>query len=250
MVEFLGIGGANTRGMGRLRIFKSEELEMNWTNLDMQCAAAAERIFEGLGQPKKQEIVALCTSSGTVLAENGLYACFLYLWTKGTPIQDTLRKASRESAYALLSEVFREPLAQRGEPDKSSMLSGIRKLSEDLPQLLLAKSWYSTFDVYPLSCQRPIRPRQHSMNHSWAAYHVILRRNPKFASDGIVWVSFGGPGITCLLECFGASLCRGWLKDLKKEVGARKCMARMPSFWLQICVLLLFFHSVSSQIRC
>jgi len=116
---------------------------MKWNNLDLRCAETAEKIVGHLQNakkpPKRQEVNKSCTDAGAVLSEHGLYACFLYLWTDKTQVQIQIRSEIRRSEYAMLAEVFKDTLQILDATDKAKVLGGIRKLSEDLNSLMLAK---------------------------------------------------------------------------------------------------------------
>lgn len=122
---------------------------MNWNNLDLKCAIAAEAIFDQLRAAiisvgkspgvKKQDIEKLCTDSGAVLSEHGLYACFLYLWSKVESKTHDPYAAVLRSSHALLKQVFALPDFPKNATEKNAMLSDIRKISENLDSLFLAK---------------------------------------------------------------------------------------------------------------
>jgi hypothetical protein len=57
---------------------------MTWQNLDLDCAVAASGIVEKQRAKRtaKQDMESLLTNAAAVLADNGPYALFLYLWSR------------------------------------------------------------------------------------------------------------------------------------------------------------------------
>jgi len=109
---------------------------MSWRNLDLESAAAAGRIVSALGKVKKQELEGLCTSAGTVLAENGPYAMFLYLWSRSRDKGDRTSEALRKELY---SHVCQAVQWNAGSNSGEAMLQSLAKMSEDFNRLLLMR---------------------------------------------------------------------------------------------------------------
>ncbi len=109
---------------------------MESRNLDLDCALAGGRIGRQFrSDVKKQDLEGLYTSSAAVLAENGPYAMFLYLWSrrdKNKGISETLR----EGLYLHVCQaVGWNPGSAAGQP----MLESVARLSEDFNRLLLVR---------------------------------------------------------------------------------------------------------------
>ena len=108
---------------------------MNWVNLDLECSLAANQAATGT----KQVVEKLATDAAAVLAENGLYAMFLYLWTrKPTEVQAVAKSVQREAVKLLRAHAG---LAPGGDPERDwkQVMSGVADLSKDLGGLLLAR---------------------------------------------------------------------------------------------------------------
>jgi hypothetical protein len=124
---------------------------MKWTNLDLRCAETAEDIFRKAGPKKKQDVNKVCIDAGSVLSGQGLYACYLFLWTKVPKEQELLRAELRQGSFSLLVRTFPGLIPPTSGPvlaDKAKTLEGIRKLSEDLDSLLLAQRLTSQVLTY------------------------------------------------------------------------------------------------------
>lgn len=120
---------------------------MQWTNLDMECARAAEAALGRVPTAEKQELEKLCADAASVSVENGPYALFLFLQLKGS--KDREKKERERSANAILQAA--DQLVRRfvlGKPAPEGPLSDapidailqrMADLSADLNRLLLAK---------------------------------------------------------------------------------------------------------------
>ena len=106
-------------------------------NLDLACAKAGKTIAE---QPPKG-LKNLITSALAVLEEQGVYALFLYLKAHGKDIGKTVS----EKLHDFLKKTpQRSPLLE----DEVDILSALRKLGEDLDNLLLARDLLRQTLVY------------------------------------------------------------------------------------------------------
>jgi hypothetical protein len=108
-------------------------------DLDLACArvAAAVRALENVED--------LSTAAAAVLAQNGPYACFLYLSTQ------MKRQKQREAAEAIHSAAFGLLRDQFGLPDLTEprqIQDELAALSADLEKLLLAKALLAHMLMY------------------------------------------------------------------------------------------------------
>jgi len=108
-------------------------------NLDLACAKAGKDIADR--QSKEKELENLITSALAVLEEQGVYALFLYLKAHGKDIGKTVS----EKLHDFLKKTpQRSPLLE----DEVDILSALRKLGEDLDNLLLASDLLRQTLVY------------------------------------------------------------------------------------------------------
>lgn len=106
-------------------------------NLDLACARAGQAIAE---KPSK-ELEKLVTSALAVLEEQGVYALFLFLKTRGGKAAPTIEQKVREF---LKTTPQRAPLLS-GDGDVFALL---QSMSEDLDKLLLARDLLRQALVY------------------------------------------------------------------------------------------------------
>lgn len=106
-------------------------------NLDLACARAGQAIAE---EPSK-ELEKLVTSALAVLEEQGVYALFLFLKTRGGKAAPTIEQKVREF---LKTTPQRAPLLS-GDGDVFALL---QSMSEDLDKLLLARDLIRQALVY------------------------------------------------------------------------------------------------------
>jgi len=120
-------------------------------NLDLECAKAANAIAAELGKDKDaaQELEKLATAGGAVLAENGPYAFYLYLWSRSkrrqkkqdgseervrfTPAEKIAEETYRVVAMALALGPVPKPWSWE------STLAKMQEVGGNLERLLLAK---------------------------------------------------------------------------------------------------------------
>ena len=106
-------------------------------NLDLACARTGQAIAE---KPSK-ELEKLVTSALAVLEEQGVYALFLFLKTRGGKAALTIEQKVREF---LKTTPQRAPLLS-GDGDVFALL---QSMSEDLDKLLLARDLLRQTLVY------------------------------------------------------------------------------------------------------
>ena len=106
-------------------------------NLDLACARTGQAIAE---KPSK-ELEKLVTSALAVLEEQGVYALFLFLKTRGGKAAPTIEQKVREF---LKTTPQRAPLLS-GDGD---VFASLQSMSEDLDKLLLASDLLSQALVY------------------------------------------------------------------------------------------------------
>ena len=106
-------------------------------NLDLACARMGQAIAE---KPSK-ELEKLVTSALAVLEEQGVYALFLFLETRGGKAAPTIEQKVREF---LKTTPQRAPLLS-GDGDVFALL---QSMSEDLDKLLLARDLLRQALVY------------------------------------------------------------------------------------------------------
>lgn len=106
-------------------------------NLDLACARTGQAIAE---KPSK-ELEKLVTSALAVLEEQGVYALFLFLKTRGGKAAPTIEQKVREF---LKTTPQRAPLLS-GDGDVFALL---QSMSEDLDKLLLARDLIRQALVY------------------------------------------------------------------------------------------------------
>ena len=106
-------------------------------NLDLACARTGQAIAE---KPSK-ELEKLVTSALAVLEEQGVYALFLFLKTRGGKAAPTIEQKVREF---LKMTPQRAPLLS-GDGDVFALL---QSMSEDLDKLLLARDLLRQALVY------------------------------------------------------------------------------------------------------
>ena len=106
-------------------------------NLDLACARTGQAIAE---KPSK-ELEKLVTSALAVLEEQGVYALFLFLKTRGGKAAPTIEQKVREF---LKTTPQRAPLLS-GNGDVFALL---QSMSEDLDKLLLARDLLRQALVY------------------------------------------------------------------------------------------------------
>ena len=105
-------------------------------NLDLACARTGQAIAE---KPSK-ELEKLVTSALAVLEEQGVYALFLFLMTRGGKAAPTIV----QEAHKLLRE--RAPLlSDNGNGD---IFKSLQSMSKDLDELLLARDLLRQALVY------------------------------------------------------------------------------------------------------
>ena len=108
-------------------------------NLDLACARTGQAIAE---KPSK-ELEKLVTSALAVLEEQGVYALFLFLKTRGGDAAKTIE----QKACELLRETPRRAplLSDNGNGD---IFKSLQSMSEDLDELLLARDLLRQALVY------------------------------------------------------------------------------------------------------
>ena len=108
-------------------------------NLDLACAKTGQAIAE---KPSK-ELEKLVTSALAVLEEQGVYALFLFLETRGGKAAPTIV----QEAHKLLRETLRRAplLSDNGNGD---IFKSLQSMSEDLDELLLARDLLRQALVY------------------------------------------------------------------------------------------------------
>lgn len=106
-------------------------------NLDLACARTGQAIAE---KPSK-ELEKLVTSALAVLEEQGVYALFLFLKTRGGKAAPTIEQKVREF---LKTTPQRAPLLS-GDGD---VFASLQSMSEDLDKLLLARDLLRQALVY------------------------------------------------------------------------------------------------------
>ena len=108
-------------------------------NLDLACAKTGQAIAE---KPSK-ELEKLVTSALAVLEEQGVYALFLFLKTRGGKAAPTIV----QEAHKLLRETPRRAplLSGNGNGD---IFKSLQSMSEDLDKLLLARDLIRQALVY------------------------------------------------------------------------------------------------------
>lgn len=108
-------------------------------NLDLACAKTGQAIAE---KPSK-ELENLVTSALAVLEEQGVYALFLFLETRGGDVAKTIGQRVRE---LLRKTPRRAPLlSDNGNGD---IFKSLQSMSEDLDELLLARDLLRQTLVY------------------------------------------------------------------------------------------------------
>ena len=108
-------------------------------NLDLACARTGQAIAE---KPSK-ELEKLVTSALAVLEEQGVYALFLFLETRGGKAAPTIVQEARK----LLRETPRRtPLLS--DKDNGDVFKSLQSMSEDLDKLLLARDLLRQALVY------------------------------------------------------------------------------------------------------
>ena len=107
-------------------------------NLDLACTRTGQAIAE---KPSK-ELEKLVTSALAVLEEQGVYALFLFLKTRGGKTAPTIV----QEAHKLLRETPRRaPLLDKGNGD---VFESLQSMSEDLDRLVLARDLLRQALVY------------------------------------------------------------------------------------------------------
>jgi len=106
-------------------------------NLDLACARTGQAIAE---KPSK-ELEKLVTSALAVLEEQGVYALFLFLKTRGGKAAPTIEQKVREF---LKTTPQQAPLL----PDDGDVFALLQSMSEDLDKLLLARDLLRQALVY------------------------------------------------------------------------------------------------------
>lgn len=106
-------------------------------NLDLACARTGQAIAE---KPSK-ELEKLVTSALAVLEEQGVYALFLFLKTRGGKAAPTIEQKVREF---LKTTPQQAPLLS-GDGD---VFASLQSMSEDLDKLLLARDLLRQALVY------------------------------------------------------------------------------------------------------
>ena len=106
-------------------------------NLDLACARTGQAIAE---KPSK-ELEKLVTSALAVLEEQGVYALFLFLKTRGGKAAPTIEQKVREF---LKTTPQQAPLLS----DDGDVFASLQSMSEDLDKLLLARDLLRQALVY------------------------------------------------------------------------------------------------------
>ena len=106
-------------------------------NLDLACARTGQAIAE---KPSK-ELEKLVTSALAVLEEQGVYALFLFLKTRGGKAAPTIEQKVREF---LKTTPQQAPLLS----DDGDVFASLQSMSEDLDKLLLARDLLRQTLVY------------------------------------------------------------------------------------------------------
>lgn len=110
-------------------------------NLDLACAKTGQAIAE---KPSK-ELENLVTSALAVLEEQGVYALFLFLETRGGDVAKTIGKTIGQRVRELLRKTPRQaPLL----PGDGNVFALLQSMSEDLDKLLLARDLLRQTLVY------------------------------------------------------------------------------------------------------
>lgn len=108
-------------------------------NLDLACARTGQAIAE---KPSK-ELEKLVTSALAVLEEQGVYALFLFLKTRGGKAAPTIEQKVREFLKTTPQQAPLLPDNGNGDIFKS-----LQSMSEDLDKLLLARDLLRQALVY------------------------------------------------------------------------------------------------------
>ncbi len=106
-------------------------------NLDFRCAELGKQLSELKGLEEK-----LITEALSVLEEQGVYAFFLFLKARG---KEAGNKVSQGCAEFLSKIPQGGPLLKNGKQD---LFSGVRKLAENLDELLFARDLLHQALVY------------------------------------------------------------------------------------------------------
>ena len=106
-------------------------------NLDLACAKTGQAIAE---KPSK-ELEKLVTSALAVLEEQGVYALFLFLETRG----NDAAKIIEQNLHELLKKTPRQDPLLLGNGD---VFTSLQRMSEDLDKLLLARDLLRQALVY------------------------------------------------------------------------------------------------------
>jgi hypothetical protein len=108
-------------------------------DLDLACAKAAD------GVRVSEKVEDMTTAAAAVLAQNGPYACFLYLWAQiEKPQVRDAAVAIHTAAYGLLQVEFALPALTAPQEIQGQL----EALSADLEKLLLAKSLLERLFMY------------------------------------------------------------------------------------------------------
>lgn len=113
-------------------------------NLDYLAAKHAQEIVQVLADPKKAEISI--TKTLGVLQENGVYACFLYLYAREGKTGESIAAEALELFKALQ---FPDTPGTSDKDKTDKMLKYVaEKITADLPRLLLAKEALEQMLIY------------------------------------------------------------------------------------------------------
>ncbi|MBC7358354.1 hypothetical protein SAMN02745206_01407 [Desulfacinum infernum DSM 9756] len=107
-------------------------------NLDLACARVGKTIAE---RPSK-ELENLITSALTVLEEQGIYALFLFLKTRGGSGEG--EKVTKKIYKFLQQTPQQAPLL----PDNADVFTSLQRMAKDLDKLLLARDLVRQTLVY------------------------------------------------------------------------------------------------------
>ena len=136
LIEFLGVGGVNTRGMGRLKVLRGAENKMQ--RLDLECAQAAAGLSDFF--PRRRKANRGCWRGAGFAGS---------LCVRGIPTRarEERREGGRDSTRRCGSLVaFLEPKGPSpAELRDEEVVRLVQSFAADLPKLLLAKRMVARF---------------------------------------------------------------------------------------------------------
>lgn len=124
---------------------------MKWRNVDLEAAVAASAVLAPFRPDKvrRADLEKLYSDTAAVLAENGPYAMFLYLWARSKKAkkgQPDPAGMTMRGGYELLVKL---ELVSGGEPfSAESAMKGIAEMSGDFDRLMLARQLLMQLTAY------------------------------------------------------------------------------------------------------